>query len=283
MKMNLIISTCLGLTACGGKYVVKSFPADAKLYIKDIRTNEKKLVGNTPTSIEEDPRLGEVFFVVIEKENYKPKEIMLKVNEGESLTVSAKLDPFIQDTGSEGAVAKKDDEQKPQQGGKPEEKPKDWQKEMDDMKMRIALLENTTSFYKDALFSPRLAGGMPAHDRDRSETVVGNIFKAQQSIMKGKYDEALRSIDTATQMDEYATNAWLLKGSVKYLLKDFQGARIAWERTLKLDPYNKVAFKYLNNVYKVLKVNPLAENAADLRQPANTLEIDQRRRPIQTK
>lgn len=278
MKIKALAIACLGLTACGGKYVVKSFPSDAKLYIKDIRTNEKKLVGNTPTSIEEDPRLGEVFFVVLEKENYKPKEIMLKVNEGESLTVAAKLDPLLVGDGSENQVAKKDDDQKPQQGGKPDEKPKDWQKEMDDMKMRIALLENTTSFYKDALFSPRLSGGLPAHDRDRNETVVGNIFKAQQSIMKGKYDEALQSIDKATQLDEYATNAWLLKGSVKYLLKDFQGARLAWEQTLKLDPYNKVAFKYLNNVYKVLKVEPLTENPATLRQPASTLEINQRRR-----
>lgn len=276
--MALLMTTALSTMSCGGRYVVKSFPADAKLYLKDLRTNEKKLIGNTPAQIPEDSKLGEVFFLVMEKENYKPKEIMVKVNEGESLSIAARLDPLIPGDGNDqGLAQQKKDDQKPQPGSPNKEKdPKEWQKELEDLKLRVALLENTASFTKEALFSPRLAGGMPMQDRDRKERVVSFVFEAQKSIMGGKYDEALNQVDKAIQIDDYSTNAWLLKGSIKYLKKDYQGARFAWERTLKLDPYNKVAFKYLNSVYKLLNVEPLAENGSDFRYPASTLEINQR-------
>lgn len=275
----------IGISGCGGKYVIKSFPADARLYIKDIRTNEKRLIGNTPTQISEDPKLGEVFFLVMEKENYKPKEIMVKVNQGESLAVSARMDPLLPGDAGDQSLAQKKDPEKPQPGSpKKDEEPKEWQKEFEDIKLRVALLENTALFTKEALFSPRLAGGQPAHDRDRKESVIGLVFDAQRSITSGRYDEALGHLDKALQMDEFSTNSWLLKGSVKYLQKDFTGARVAWERTLKLDPYNKAAFRYLNSVYKILNVEPMKENASDLRTPASTLEINRRKTklPINT-
>lgn len=264
------------LFSCSGKYVVKSYPPDAKLYVKDIRTSEKKLVGTTPTEIAGDGKLGDVFFIVLEKDNYKSKEIMIKVNEGESLSVAARLDPLsAQDLDSQN-TAKKDDEKKGEGGPKKEQEPTDWQKEFEDIRLRVALLENTSSFTKEALFSPRLAGGLNSQDRDRKERVISHVFDAQKAIRAGRYDEAQSEIDQALQLDDYSTNAWLLRGSISYLKKDFTTARRAWERTLKLDPYNKAAFRYLNSVYKILNVQPLAETAADLRQPASTLEIKKR-------
>ena len=273
----LLITVSIFLTSCAGKYVVKSYPADAKLYLKDIRSNEKKLIGNTPAEIPEDGKLGEVFFIVLEKENYKPKEIMVKVNEGESLSIAARLDPLSgSDLDSQNVAKKKDDEQKGGSPPKPEKEPTDWQKEFEDIRMRVALLENTASFTKDALFSARLSGGLNPQDRDRKERVVSYVFDAQKSIRLGQYDEALKQIDSALQLDDYSTNAWLLKGSISFLKKDLPAARNAWERTLKLDPYNKAAFRYLNSVYKAMNVQPLAETAADLREPASTLEIKKR-------
>lgn len=264
------------LTSCAGKYVVKSYPADAKLYIRDLSTNEKKLIGNTPAQIPEDGKLGEVFFIVLEKDNYKPKEIMVKVNEGESLSIAARLDPLsAADLDNQNVAKKKDDDQKPGSPNK-EKEPTDWQKEFEEIRLRVALLENTASFTKEALFSPRLAGGMNNQDRDRKERVISHVFDAQKSIRIGKLDEALRQIDSALQLDDYSTNAWLLKGSISYLKKDYLTARSAWERTLKLDPYNKAAFRYLNSVYKIMNIEPLAETAADQREPASTLEIKKR-------
>lgn len=283
MSKLIILISSISFFGCAGKYIVKSYPADAKLFIKDIRSNEKKLIGNTPTEIEGDGKLGEVFFIVLEKENYKPKEIMVKVNEGESLSIAARLDPLTASDIDNQNLAKKDDEKKGQGSPNKEKEPTDWQKEFEEIRLRVALLENTSNFTKEALFSPRLAGGLPSQDRDRKERVIGHVFDAQKAIRSGKLFEAQKEIDLALQLDDYSTNAWLLKGSVSYLKKDYATARQAWERTLKLDPYNKAAFRYLNSVYKMMNVQPLAETAAELREPASTLEIKRREEKTQKK
>lgn len=270
------------VTACSGKYAVKSYPTGAKVYIKDIQSQEKKLLGISPLSIQEESKLGDVFFLIFEKQNYHTKEVMIKVNEGESVSVATRLDPLSDEERKAADLAaneKKEDPQqpKPQDQKKPEDKKmEELMAEVQELKLRVALLENTASFTKDALFSPRLAGGMPGTDRDRSDRVVGLVFSGQQAIVKGKYEEALKEIDKALQIDEYSNNAWLLKGSVKYLQKDFEGAKVAWERTLKLDPYNKVAYQYLSDVYKRLNLPPLPKTGSEMRYPASAVEIEKR-------
>ncbi|MEK2687533.1 hypothetical protein [Bdellovibrio sp. GT3] len=286
LKMLFLILLPAFISACAGKYSIKSYPQGSKIYIKDIQTNEKKLLGISPLNIQEESKLGDVFFLIFEKQNYRTKEVMVKVNEGESIAVQARLDP-LSDEEKKAEELAKNDEKKQDQPPKPEDK-KD--KKMDDLlaelaelKLRVALLENTSSFYKDALFSPRLSGGMPTQDRDRSEKVVGLIFQGQKAIMKGDYQKALLEVDKAITMDEYSNNAWLLKGSIKYLQKDFQGAKVAWERCLKIDPYNKVAYQYLSDVYKRLGMEPLPKSGSEMRYPASNVEIEKRNRETQVR
>lgn len=271
------------LSACSGKYSVKSYPNGAKIYIKDVQSQEKKLLGLAPLQIQEESKLGDVFFLVFEKQNYRTKEVMVKVNEGESLSVAARLDPLSDDERKAEELAqneKKDDQQKPKpedKNKKPEDKKlEELLAELQELKLRVALLENTSSFYKDALFSPRLSGGMPTTERDRTDRVIGYVFQGQQLIVKGQYERALGEIDKALQLDEFSNNAWLLKGSAKYLQKDFEGARVAWERCLKIDPYNKVALQYLSDVYSRLGIKPIPKTGSELRYPASSLEIDKR-------
>lgn len=281
-----IVGLVFSIGACGGKYSIKSYPVGAKVYTRDIQTQEKKLVGISPVQLKEESRLGDVFFLVFEKQNFKTKEVMVKVNAGESLAVEARMDP-LSDEEKNAEVAKNDENKDKPQPPKPEEK-KPEEKKMDellaeiaDLKLRVALLENTASFYKDALFSPRLAGGMPTTDRDKNETVIGQVFQGQQAIMKGNYKGALEAIDKALRLDEYSTNAWLIKGSTHYLMKDWEAAKVAWERTLKLDPYNKVAYQYLSDVYKRLGLEPLPANGAEMRYPAANNEIERRNKKVQ--
>lgn len=281
-----LLAIYLIFCGCGGKYMVKSYPPEAKVYFKDIKSNEKKLIGTTPITITEDPRLGDVFFLELEKDNYQSKEIMIKINQGESFTLSAKLDPILAPdsaTQKDNSQQAKKDDQKPQPGGSKDQKPKDWQLEFDDLKLRVVLLENTTSFYKDAIFSSRMAGGIPSHERDRKEEVVNFIFQAQQNAMKKNYEEASKLIDKALQLDELSSHAWLLKGSIKYLGNDLDGAKIAWERAVKLDPFNKSAVHYLNDVYKQLKLSPLPSNPGATRYPANFLDIEKREESLKTR
>lgn len=285
MKNNFLLLVLFGLTlnlvACGGKYMVKTFPAGAKVYLKDIQTQERKLIGVTPIEIAEESRLGNVFFLEFEKPNYSTKEVMVKVNEGESLTVSARLDPLSPGEDPAANVANKDDDKKQQ--GQPPQDDKKKKDDLEDLKLRVALLENTMSFYKDAMFSPRFKGGPEKFDRDDSESVVGLMFKSQQQIARGQYDKALEFLDKAIRLNEYSSSAWLLKGSASYLKKDYEAAKVAWEKTLKIDPYNKVAYNYLNQVYKRLGMNELPVSGAELRYPAATVEIEKRNAPTKVK
>jgi tetratricopeptide (TPR) repeat protein len=286
MFRGLLLLTFLAV-GCAGKYAIRSYPVGAKVYVRDVQTQEKKLLGISPLDIAEENKLGDVFFLIFEKQNYREKEVMLKVNPGESLLVSARLDPLNEAEIAANSSDQKDDENK-LQPPKPEDKEKELDKKLKEMladinelKLRVALLENTASFTKDALFSPRLAGGSPASDRDRSDRVVGFVFEAQQSIMKNSYPEALKKLDEALKLDEYSNQAWLLKGSAHYLLKDYSNAKLSWERTLKLDPHNKVAYQYLSEVYKRLGIEELPKNAAELRYPASNNEIERRSRANQ--
>jgi tetratricopeptide (TPR) repeat protein len=81
----------------------------------------------------------------------------------------------------------------------------------------------------------------------------------------------------AIEKDEYLSQAWLLKGSLRYLQNDMKGAKLAWERCLKIDPYDKVAYSYLAKVYEKLGIARLDKPAAAFRYPASTLEIESKK------
>ena len=266
--------------ACSTRYLVKTYPAGAQVYTRDLTSNEKKLVGTTPVEIEGDAKLGDVFFVVVEKQNYKPKEILVRASEGETLAINAKLDPMTADeinAANTLAEKKKDDDKKPEQ--QPPQDPKKKQDDLiEELKMRVALLENTTSFYKDAMFSARFMGnGQAKFDRDRNDKVVDNMFQAQQAIAAKDYARANKLIDDTLEQDEYLSQAWLLKGSLRYLQNDFAGAKQAWERTLKIDPYDKIAYTYLGKVYEKMGMPRLDRPAAAMRYPASLVDIEKKK------
>jgi tetratricopeptide (TPR) repeat protein len=282
---NLLNLTTLGTlllaSGCATRYTVKTYPAGAQVYTRDLNSSEKKLVGVSPVEIAGEAKLGDVFFLVVEKQNYKPKEILIRASEGETLSVNAKLDPMTPDEiDAANKLAKKDDDKKdPQQPPQDPKKKKDKELEdlIEELKLRVALLENTTSFYKDAMFSSRFMGnGQAKFDRDRNDKVIDNMFQAQQAITAKDFTRANQLIDDAIEKDEYLAQAWLLKGSLRYLQNDFQGAKAAWERCLKIDPYDKIAYNYLGRVYDKLGLPRLDKPAAALRYPASTIEIEKK-------
>jgi tetratricopeptide (TPR) repeat protein len=276
-KTAIIVNTALvtGMLAaagCSGKYLVKTYPAGAKVYVRDIQTKENKLVGLSPVTVPEESTLGDVFFVTLEKENFKKKDVLVRVDSGESLTITARLDPL-----SPEELAEQNNGEGQGQQQQPQDKKKDDKKELEDLKLRVALLENTVGFYKDAMFSARFNGnGQAKFDRDRNDQVVEKLFQAQQATLRKNYDVALKMIDEALQQDEYMSKGWLLKGSIKYLQGDMQGARVAWERTLKIDPYNREAYQFLSKVYNRLGLGELPNKPAAMRYPAAEKEIESR-------
>jgi hypothetical protein len=128
LRSTLLIPMLLGLFACSTKYTVKTYPAGAQVYTRDLTSNEKKLVGVSPVEIAGEAKLGDVFFLVIEKQNYKPKEILVRASEGETLAINAKLDPMTPDEiDAAKTLAKKDDDKKD-----PQQPPQDPKKKKDD-------------------------------------------------------------------------------------------------------------------------------------------------------
>jgi tetratricopeptide (TPR) repeat protein len=281
LKSISIVTMTLGVFACSTKYTVKTYPAGAQVYTRDLTSNEKKLVGVSPVEIAGEAKLGDVFFLVVEKQNYKPKEILVRATEGETLSINAKLDPMTPDEieASKALAKKEDDKKEPQQPPQDPKKKKDKELEdlIEELKLRVALLENTTSFYKDAMFSSRFQGnGQAKFDRDKNDKVIENMFFAQQAITSKDFPKANQLIDDALAQDEYLAQAWLLKGSLRYLQNDFAGAKNAWEHCLKIDPYDKVAYNYLGRVYEKLGLPKLDRPAAALRYPASTVDIEKK-------
>lgn len=284
--------TVLMLSGCAGKYLVKTYPAGAKVYTQDIETKDKKLIGLSPVRITEESQLGDVFFLVLEKENYKTKSVMVRVNPGESLAISTQLDPKtseeIEASKNLAQGENEDNQDQPPSSPPPDDKKDDKEslakmeelkEEMADLNLRVALLENTTSFYKDAMFSSRFDGnGSAAFDRDQNNNVIELMFQAQQAIRSNQLEKATNYVDQAIASDAYVTNAWLLKGSISYLQKNYENAKKAWERSLKLDPYNKMALRYLNGVYKKLGQRELLKKPGKLRQPAALRELESKKR-----
>ena len=273
-----IIALAMIQSACSTRYLVKTYPAGAQVYTRDLTSNEKKLVGVSPIDIEGEAKLGDVFFVVVEKQNYKPKEILVRASDGETLAINAKLDPMTpEEIDSQKLAEKKKDDDQKQPPQDPKKKEDDLKKLIEEMKLRIALLENTTSFYKDAMFSSRFMGnGQAKFDRDQNDKIVDNMFEAQQAIASKDYAKANKLIDDSLEKDEYLSQAWLLKGSLRYLQNDFQGAKQAWERCLKIDPYDKIAYTYLGKVYDKLNLPKLDRPAAALRYPASIVDIEKK-------
>lgn len=256
------------LSGCAARYVVKSYPDGATVFAKNVVTGEVKKMGVTPLTIKKTGDIGDVFFVTVEKDNYHPKQILLTPREGENLQLTITLDPL--DDKNRSPAGDKGDEKG--QGKNDPNKDKDKEKEMKDLLLRVALLENTLSLYKEALFSGRYsgAGGYAKFDRDHTDEIVDHLFRAQQSTMLKKYDQALTELDQALLLDEYLPQAYLIKGSIYYLTKKFDEAKLAWERCLKIDPYNAQAYEYLRLVSTKLGVRPPPDRPSMLRAPASS-------------
>lgn len=65
------------------------------------------------------------------------------------------------------------------------------------------------------------------------------LQKAQQAMLDGDYNAALRQVDTVLQIQPSHVQAHAMKGSVYYALGNYQLANEEWEYVLSLDSTNK--------------------------------------------
>ena len=65
------------------------------------------------------------------------------------------------------------------------------------------------------------------------------LQKAQEAMLAGDYNGALRQVDTVLQIQPSHTQAHSMKGSVYYALGNYELASEEWQYVLSLDPTNK--------------------------------------------
>ena len=266
----------ISIVSCSNSIKIHSYPSSAKVYIKDIITNTKQELGQTPLNITRTDEMSDVFFISIEKDDFLTREILVKSGENESIFIDAKLEPQEEKLLAE-QLGLKNTPVGPGAGGKGKDRKKqvkEQETQIKEMETKIALLNNTLGMYKDALFSQRYAGGDRFRARD-NDKVVKLLFNAQKYIMGKKYTKAKATINKALQMDEYLSQAYILKGSIYYIGKSYAKARLNWERALEIDPYNAEVLKYLKRLYRKLgipqrKAIKMAEGFKKSRRPAST-------------
>jgi tetratricopeptide (TPR) repeat protein len=284
-KALLVALIALAASACSNSIRVRSYPTEAKVYIKDIITGDKREIGKTPLNITRTEAMGDVFFISLEKEEFLTRDILVKSVQDESLYINAKLEPKEEKTLAEQLGLQKDggNGQKDKKAEDQKKKLEEQMKMLQEMTAKIGVLDNTIDTYKDALFSQRYIGTSRFSDRN-NDKVIKLLFSAQRNVISKNYKIALKQIDKAIELDEYMAQAHVLKGSIYFINKNFVLARASWERALEIDPYNDEVLKYLQRLYGKIGISPKTaletamqlrksgNNSNTLRQPASVLK-----------
>jgi len=274
IKIALTLYILVSLYSCANTVKINSYPNDAKVFVKDILTDTKTLLGQTPLNIKRTDQMSDVFFISIEKDDFLTRDILVKSNDNESIFIDAKLEPKEEKLLAEQLGLQASPSSPSSSENDRKKKTDEQEQKLKELEKRLALLDNTLDMYKNALFSQRYSGGERFTSRD-NDKVLKLLFDAQKDIMNKRYKNANNKIDKALQIDEYLSQAYVLKGSIDYIERNFSKARINWERALEIDPYNSEVLKYLRRLYKRLgieetEVENIAESFKKDRLPASS-------------
>jgi tetratricopeptide (TPR) repeat protein len=103
-----------------------------------------------------------------------------------------------------------------------------------------------------------LFGKAIEHDGNKTATLLGN--RAAARIAMKKYDLALEDAEAAVKADEKWAKGWFRKGQALSGLGDFQQAKLAFEKTIELDPNNKDGLKQVEEMMNKVKEQQTSSN-----------------------
>ncbi len=186
----------LALSACATQYKVTTYPQGAKVRVENVVTKEVFEMGEGPVTFPFEERFGEGFVLSVEKDTFNPKKVFIARNSGAATNVAVTLEPRKVAVNPEAAPdnTKSDDEKKPNDPAKAGEDA--------EIGKRMAVLERTFEIYKDALFSQRYGSGPASYDRDRIDTQVALVTKAQQLIERKDFNGAEETVKKIIDRDE---------------------------------------------------------------------------------
>ncbi|MCX6124324.1 MAG: hypothetical protein NTV34_06185, partial [Proteobacteria bacterium] len=75
-------------------------------------------------------------------------------------------------------------------------------------------------------------------------------LQAERQIMQKQFDEAIKSAAAIKAMNENITAAWEIEGAAYFVKGELTKARVAWMRSLEIDPDNPDTVRMLKEVQK---------------------------------
>lgn len=75
-----------------------------------------------------------------------------------------------------------------------------------------------------------------ANELERSRKLVSDIFNIQELVFRRKFVDALTEIKELEKKESKLPELYVLKGSVYFLMNDFEQAKESWKQALQLDP-----------------------------------------------
>lgn len=97
----------------------------------------------------------------------------------------------------------------------------------------VASFGQQTTFLDVKMSSIAMASG---EMRQAFELARSLLTEANRLVLNKRYSEALTRIEKLLEMDPKNAEAVAAKGSILYLMKDFEGAHQAWTKALELNP-----------------------------------------------
>jgi hypothetical protein len=97
----------------------------------------------------------------------------------------------------------------------------------------VASFGGGTTFLDVELIPAVVARGEVRESFEKARQYLGN---ANRLVLSKRYADALGEIEKVIELDPKNTEALAAKGSILYLMKDFDGAATSWSRALELNP-----------------------------------------------
>jgi tetratricopeptide (TPR) repeat protein len=97
----------------------------------------------------------------------------------------------------------------------------------------VASFGQQTTFLDVKMNSISVANGELRKAFELSRTLMN---EANRLVLSKRFSEAITRIEKILELDPKNSEAMAAKGSVLYLMKDLEGAKIAWTKALELNP-----------------------------------------------
>jgi len=83
---------------------------------------------------------------------------------------------------------------------------------------------------------------------DDMNKIIKLVLQAERQIMLKQVDEALKTASAIKAMNDNISAAWEIEGAAHFVKGDLSNAKIAWTRSLEIDPENPDTAKMLQTI-----------------------------------